>query len=528
MPRAAGWAYLWRLLPAEYQPNRLGEDQMRLLRSLSTFGWAVGRLEVLGLLRRQQAAGSKEAQHGEKRKRAPDVSPDLIATIGVDRVFRTVSPACKTILGYEPEELIGRSYLDLVHPDDRDRSAMLISAIAGGVAEVRLENRLRRKDGSVARIEWRAAALPEEGAVYCLACDVTNRKRADGEIQRLNETLETRLMERIGHLEAANAELEHDKQVLCEREQRSRAMLNNVSDLITVIGPDGTVYYENTSTVERLLGYRPEEKVKETNAFKWIDQNDVERALSMFAEVLDTPGVHPPVEFRVPHANGSMRHFEHTVNNLVDDPDVRGIVISSRDITERKALQEQLAHRAFHDFLTDLPNRALFMDRLEHVLVRAKRGGIKVAVLFVDLDDFKFINDGLGHEVGDRLLVAVAKRLQTCLRHADTAARLGGDEFAILLEDVTDLSEATRVAERIAEVLREPFILEGRQLLTSASIGIVLGTPAHDEPGKLLRDADLALYQAKGSGKARYSIFDPSMNARTLNTPNWGTTSGKP
>jgi diguanylate cyclase (GGDEF)-like protein len=248
----------------------------------------------------------------------------------------------------------------------------------------------------------------------------------------------------------------------------------------------------------------------------------------MFAEVLSNPGVHPPIEFPVPHADGSQRYFEHTVNNLVDDPDVRGIVISSRDITERKALQEQLAHQAFHDFLTDLPNRALFMDRLEHVLTRAKRRRLKVAVLLVDLDYFKLINDDRGHEVGDRLLVAVAKRLQTCLRHADTAARLGGDEFAILLEDVTDVGEATRVAERIAGALREPFILGGRQLLTSASIGVVLGTPTtYDEPRKLLREADLALYQAKASGKARYSIFDPSMNARTLNTRSWGTTSGE-
>jgi diguanylate cyclase (GGDEF)-like protein/PAS domain S-box-containing protein len=489
---------------------------MRPLRSLSTFGRAVERLEALGSLRRWRAAGNKKAQCGQKHGHTPDDSLDVIATIGVDRVFRTVSPACKTILGYEPEELIGRSYMDLVHPDDRDRSAMLITAIAGGVAEVRLENRLRRKDGSIAWIEWRAVAQPEEGAVYCLARDLTNRKRAGEEIRRLNETLDTRLMERIDKLEATIAELEHDKHTLQEREKRFRVMLSNVSDLITVIGADGTVYYENISAVERLLGYRPEIKAKESNAFEWIHQNDVERALSLFAEVLSNPGVHPPIEFPVPHADGSERHFEHTINNLVDDPEVGGIVISSRDITERKALQEQLAHQASHDFLTELPNRALFMDRLEHALTRAKRRRIKVAVLLVDLDDFKLINDGLGHEMGDRLLVAVAKRLQTCLRHADTAARLGGDEFAILLEDITDVGEATRVAERIAGALREPFILGGRQLLTSASIGVVLGTPTHDEPKKLLRGADLAMYQAKGSGKARYSVLDPSTNARAL------------
>src|SRR3712207_6041545 len=195
---------------------------MRPLRSLSTFGRAVGRLEALGSLRRWRDAWNKKPQFGQQQKHTPDDSLALIASIGVDRVFRTLSPACKPILGYEPEELIGRSYMDLVHPDDRDRSAMLTTAIAGGVAEVRLENRLRRKDGSIAWIEWMAVAQPEEGAVYCLARDLTNRERAGEEIRRLNETLDTRLVERIDKLEATIAELEHDKHTLQEREKRFR------------------------------------------------------------------------------------------------------------------------------------------------------------------------------------------------------------------------------------------------------------------------------------------------------------------
>jgi diguanylate cyclase (GGDEF)-like protein len=185
------------------------------------------------------------------------------------------------------------------------------------------------------------------------------------------------------------------------------------------------------------------------------------------------------------------------------------------DATERKTLEEQLAHRAFHDSLTDLPNRALFMDRLGHTLAQADRRGGKVAVLFVDLDNFKLVNDSLGHEAGDRLLVAMAERLRRCLRPGDTAARLGGDEFTILLEGV-DMRDATRVAERVAEALRAPFDLEERQIFTSASIGIVLNTTNQDEPANLLRNADLALYQAKGSGKASYTVFDPGMSTHAL------------
>ena len=154
----------------------------------------------------------------------------------------------------------------------------------------------------------------------------------------------------------------------------------------------------------------------------------------MFVEVLGTPGIHAPIEFPVPHADGSWRYFEHTVNNLLDDPDVRGIVISSRDITDRKELEEQLRHQAFHDRLTELPNRALFTGRLEHALGRSARTGRSVAVLFLDLNNFKLVNDSLGHEVGDRLLIAVAERLKACLRPGDTVARLGGDEFTVPLD----------------------------------------------------------------------------------------------
>ena len=468
-------------------------------------------------------------------------------------------------------------------------------------------------------------------------------RRAEVETRQPAQTIEARLLRRIEQLEAASSELKGNEQVLRERETRFHGMLRSISDLITVIGADGTVRYENELAVERLLGYRPEDKV-ETNAFKWIHPDDVERALSLFAEVLSKPGIHPPVEFRVPHKDGSWRYFEHTVNNLVDDPDVEGIVISSRDITERKrteealresearlgeaqriahigswewdvkidklywsnevfriygfapqefvptfaklmevvhpddrellrtkrdaalhrgepydfehrivqpsgvgrvihsraevvrgeedeplrmvgtihditerkALEEQLAHQAFHDSLTGLPNRALFMDRLEHALARSSRRQTPVAVLFLDLDNFKFINDSLGHEVGDQLLIAVAERLGACLRPGDTVARLGGDEFTVLLEDVTDVSDATYVAERITEALRAPFNLEGHQVFSSASIGVVLRREDNERPGNLLRDADLALYQAKGGGRARYSVFDPSMNARAL------------
>jgi diguanylate cyclase (GGDEF)-like protein len=182
---------------------------------------------------------------------------------------------------------------------------------------------------------------------------------------------------------------------------------------------------------------------------------------------------------------------------------------------ERTGFQEQLWHQAFHDPLTGLPNRALFRDRLEHALARAGRQIEPVGVLVLDIDNFKVINDSLGHPQGDALLLAVAERLRNCLRSGDTAARLGGDEFTVLVEDVGQLSELTEVAERIAEALRRPIQLDGRQVVASASIGIALSSP--NKPAEaLMRDADLAMYRAKTNGKARWELFDDTLEVQAM------------
>jgi diguanylate cyclase (GGDEF)-like protein/PAS domain S-box-containing protein len=187
------------------------------------------------------------------------------------------------------------------------------------------------------------------------------------------------------------------------------------------------------------------------------------------------------------------------------------------DITERKRIEERLRHDAFHDALTGLPNRALFMARLGRVMEQVKRRSQNLfALLFVDLDHFKTLNDTLGHLVGDQLLVAIARRLESCLRLDDTVARFGGDEFTVLLEDIKDVQDAVRVAERLQQELQLPFYLSGHEILPTASIGIALSTSSHHQPEDILRDADLALYQAKAAGRTRYEIFDASMHRGNL------------
>ena len=175
---------------------------------------------------------------------------------------------------------------------------------------------------------------------------------------------------------------------------------------------------------------------------------------------------------------------------------------------ENTQSKEQLAHQAFYDPLTDLPNRALLMDRLERALTRADRRGGSIALLFLDLNGFKAVNDSLGHEAGDRLLVAVAQRTQACMRAEDTAARLGGDEFIILLEEIEEAADATHVAERIAQALQAPLSAEDQELSVTASIGIAISAPGKDQPDDLLRNADAAVYRAKERREARYMVFE--------------------
>ena len=339
---------------------------------------------------------------------------------------------------------------------------------------------------------------------------VARRPRVLGSFRRYKTTEEDKA--RRG--KRTSQRLEIAEQVMGEEGRRYRALVEHTTDILTLIDADGTVHYES-SALERVMGYKPEDQLG-TNAFDWVHPDDLERALDIFVEVLSTPGLHPPLEFRAPHKDGSWRYLEHTINYLLDDPDVEGIVITSRDITERKLLEEQLRHQAFHDSLTGLPNVALFMDRLRHALTRVGRSRGSVAVLYLDLDNFKLVNDSLGHEVGNELLAAVAGRLKACLRPEDTVARLGGDEFAVLLEDVVDEREATRAALRIIEALKPPIVLGEREVFARSSIGIAVGASAKGTAEDLLRNADMAMYQAKNSSEVYSLASRPGTTRRAL------------
>jgi PAS domain S-box-containing protein len=320
---------------------------------------------------------------------------------------------------------------------------------------------------------------------------------------------------------------------LMSRDDMFRVISENAADLIAVVDANGKRIY-NSPSYERLLGYTAEE-LRTTSTLEQVHPDDRAR-VAHAAEQARKSGYSERIEYRILHKDESWRVLESTASAVRDaSGKSNSLVIVNRDITDRKRAEERLQHDAFHDALTELPNRALFLDRLGRAFSRAKRyPEYKFAVLFVDIDDFKKFNDSLGHAAGDDVLVQIAQRLTSSLRKDDTVwrqpqegegppasqdnvARLGGDEFTILIEDIHDASDPIRVATRIQKVLAAtPLSIEGQEVFASASVGIALSTSPHDSAAGLLRDADLAMYRAKTLGKARCEVFDTAMHATAV------------
>ncbi len=304
---------------------------------------------------------------------------------------------------------------------------------------------------------------------------------------------------------AAQVGLALDREVLTEAfharrsEARFQTLVQNASDVILIARPDTTVVYQ-TPSAQRILGYGPAalEGVQLTSL---LHENDVEQAVAAYGGVAFRAGTSITAEWRIRHGDGSWRHVEVVANNLLGDPTVEGIVLTLRDVTERKGLEEELKHQAFHDALSGLANRALFRDRLEHALARPARSATSLAVLFLDLDDFKLINDSLGHAAGDELLVAVAGRLDGSLRTGDTAARFGGDEFAILLEETDDAEDACQVAERILADLKPPFQVKDRSVERPRQHRDRLQQARHGGPGRAAASGRRGHVRGQGQGQ---------------------------
>jgi diguanylate cyclase (GGDEF)-like protein/PAS domain S-box-containing protein len=328
-------------------------------------------------------------------------------------------------------------------------------------------------------------------------------------------------------------QIQRMRRQLAERDKLFQLISENAADMIALIDRNGNRLY-NSPAYFNVLGYSAEE-LRTTSPIEHIHPDD--RALVLeAAEKTRRTGRGERLEYRMRHKNGSWRVLESSANVIRGEQDENeGLVIVNRDITDRKRVEEMLAHNTFHDGLTSLPNRMLFLDRVGRAIAVSRRHeNLKFAILFIDIDGFKVFNDSLGHTAGDQLLVQISQRLTACLRSADTVsrarkdenaesmlvdstlARPGGDEFAVLAEELRDPSDAVRVAERIQQKLAAPFEIEGQEIVVTASIGIAFGGSTTPNADDLVRDAEIAMYRAKHTGKARCEVFDNAMHSGAI------------
>jgi diguanylate cyclase (GGDEF)-like protein/PAS domain S-box-containing protein len=395
-----------------------------------------------------------------------------------------LSPQVETILGYTPDDWLSTPgvYERSIHPDDRERVLSEKQAAYDRGEPLRIEYRLLASDGRVVWVEDQSVPVepPEGGAAFRqgFALDITERKQAEGMLRRA----ETRFRTLVEQLPLT-------------------VYIDRADD-------DSSNIYSSPQ-VESLLGYSPEEWRSSATLFtEVLHPDDRERVRSAHARTHAT-GEPLNVEYRLVARDGRVV-WVHDEGRLLTDEDGRNRVLQGYllDVTARRDAEEQLRHQAFHDALTELPNRALFTDRVEHSLVVHGEAGGEVAVLFVDLDDFKAVNDSFGHPAGDALLRAVAVRLREALAPSHSVARIGGDEFAVLVEDRSGLAAASDAAERLLTQFQYPFDVEDREVFVSASVGIALG----DDCDELLRSASVAMYRAKESGGAQYVVYAPRMD----------------
>lgn len=300
---------------------------------------------------------------------------------------------------------------------------------------------------------------------------------------------------------------------LRDREARFSALVQRSSDVVTIVDRDATILFQSPSGA-RVLGWDSDSTLG-TNLLSTIHPTDQPVWRTIVEFLIDDSGSEMVAEWRVRHGDGSWRYLQSNVTNLFHEPSVGGLVLNSRDITDQKNLEEQLRHQAFHDPLTGLANRALFSEHLEQAVRRRGRTGRGLALLFVDLDSFKAVNDLHGHANGDELLNQVGARLHATCRDADAIARLGGDEFAVLFEALALGSDAA-AAERLIESFAKPFPVQGVDVFVTASIGVALDDSGTESGEDLLRNADLAMYAAKTKNKGSYEFFSLGMHSLIL------------
>lgn len=416
-------------------------------------------------------------------------SPEAIVLLdNQDRVMR-INPQFTKLFGYESEEAEGKRINDLIVPEDMMAEASGLTNTVTSGETINIDAIRRRKDGSTVEVSVLGAPIKMETdqvAIYAIYRDLTE---ISATVRALHDSEERyAISARTSHDGLWDWDLREDKVTFSVR------------------------WKEMIGHKEHEISDDPEEW------FGRIHEDDLDAVQSAINDHLDGLSPHFQAEYRLLHKDGTYRWMfarGASVRRRASRP--TRMAGSQADITDLKALEEQLHHDAFHDALSGLPNRALILDRITHSLRKGKRRGSSlIAVFVIDLDRFKVVNDSLGHELGDQLIVEIARSLKRLVRPGDTLARIGGDEFVILAEQIDTISAAITLAERVKQSLSQPLDLEGHEIVTSASIGVVLGTREDSHSADLLRDADLAMNRAKNLGGNRYELFNAGMREQAI------------
>ena len=482
--------------------------------SIALFGLVVSRMA--GLMRQQE--------HWLERERMLSAAgADLVAAAGREQIEEVALTAARGMAGPDVVALLcavsGDESVTRIPPPVASDTALVA---VGQRAQAALLHSAR--EGELLRLnaELRVALGVPDYYDRAVALDLATPRAGRMLLVVAGRTAPPEAVHASLRALAAQIALALERAALTEEVHRRRgearfgSLVRHASDLITVVDRDCRIEYQSPS-VERLLGYDADE-ITGRSFDRLVHSSDRDRLRHMLAEAASAARDEPDViQCTLVHRDGSSHQFELNCTNLLDDEHVGGIVLNCRDISERKAFEEQLTHQAFHDPVTGLANRALFAERVRHAIARSRREHRGVALVFLDLDDFKTINDSLGHAAGDEVLARVAQRLASSIRASDTAARFGGDEFALLLEDIEGVQEAADTAERVLDALAMPLPVAHKELSLRCSIGISVasedGTAGAEE---LIRDADAAMYRAKRDGKGGYRLFEPEMHEGVL------------
>jgi diguanylate cyclase (GGDEF)-like protein/PAS domain S-box-containing protein len=413
-------------------------------------------------------------------------SNDMVFVVDEVGIVRFASPAFEALLGFPTDSALGRHITEFVHSEDRDDAAAAFVEFAGGARREPVRARAVCADGSWLEIEAVATNMVDDpvlaGHVITVR-DVTERRQA--------------------------------ARALAEAQERFRAAFEQAPIGMALTSLDGRVMRANHE-LGRILGVEPD-KLVGCGIDSFTHPDDVELTAVELGRLSSGDTDRYSIDKRYLHSEGRVVWASVSVSLVRDGNGVPLYSVGQiEDITERKAIAERLEHAAIHDPLTGLPNRLLFVDRLEQGLAASTRGGRCVAVVFLDLDRFKFVNDSLGHAAGDRLIVAVADRLRAALRPSDTVARFGGDEFVVLCDDIAGEEPALEIAARMAEAVSRPVVLPEGEVFVTASLGVAVSGSSGDSADSLLRDADTAMYRAKDQGRARIEVFDERTHQRAV------------